>query len=213
MAYGEPLFVALMAETFNYALIEPRFDWLPNLPSKYRCRNIELTTLEEARKREGELFAKPADDKCFAASVYKNGSSIKASELLPGNIPVLISDVVKWTLEYRFFILERTVATGSLYAVNGELATDKGSSEMHAKASRFVEDILADTELKLPPAAVLDVGLLDNSKWAVIESNPAFGSGIYFCDPTKVLPVLARSFVPSNKLTATDRSWVLKRVL
>jgi hypothetical protein len=44
----------------------------------------------------------------------------------------------------------------------------------------------------VPQACVVDVGIMRGRGWGVIEANPAFGAGIYGCDPAAVLRVLAR---------------------
>ena len=66
-------------------------------------------------------------------------------------------------------------------------------------------------DIAVPPAVVIDVGKISGSGWAVVEANPVFGSGIYKCDPIKVLPVLARSLVPVQKISQSDRQWVIQR--
>ena len=53
---------------------------------------------------------------------------------------------------------------------------------------------------------VVDVGVIRNHGWAVIECNAAFSSGIYGCDPVAVLPVLRRACVPISKTMATTTS-------
>jgi hypothetical protein len=37
---------------------------------------------------------------------------------------------------------------------------------------------------------VVDVGRVAGRGWAVVEANPAWGSGLYGCDAARVLPVL-----------------------
>jgi hypothetical protein len=118
-----------MAEPLELQLIEPPFNWLTTLPHTYTLRSIELTTLQQARSYPTRIFAKPADDKCFAAGVYASGESIEASSLLPHNIPVLLSEVVTWEVEYRCFVLRREVQTMSVYLRNGELADFADSAD------------------------------------------------------------------------------------
>jgi hypothetical protein len=43
---------------------------------------------------------------------------------------------------------------------------------------------------------VLDVGIITNRGWAVIEQNAAWGSGIYGCDPVQVLEVIRHAANP-----------------
>jgi hypothetical protein len=78
-------------------------------------------------------------------------------------------------------------------------------------ARTFAQKVLDDPRIQLPPAVVLDVGLLSTGHWAVIETNAAWGSGIYGCDPEQVLHTLSRACVPDNELTNADRLWLIDR--
>src|SRR5215831_13594790 len=40
--YGEPLFAAVVAESLQLALIEPRFSWLAEIPAGLRQREIQF---------------------------------------------------------------------------------------------------------------------------------------------------------------------------
>jgi len=67
-----------------------------------------------------------------------------------------------------------------------------GDTELE-EATRFCETVLQDQTVSLPDAVAVDVGVIQDPGWAVIESNAAFGDGIYGCDPVKVLRVLHRA--------------------
>lgn len=215
--YGEPLFVATIADQLGLAVLEPPLDWLPSVPLEHRRRQVRFTTLREARELDRAAFFKPADDKCFRASVYPSGAELPSEELLPGDTPVLVSDVVTWDLEVRCFVLERAVATCSAYARRGELAQDADGAwpldaEEAAAAGAFAAVVLADERVRLPPAVVLDIGTIAGAGWAIVEANAAWGSGLYGCDPAKVLPAVRRACVPARSLADSDRPWVLARV-
>lgn len=75
---------------------------------------------------------------------------------------------------------------------------------------RFAARAATDPAVALPPAVALDVGLIRDRGWAVVEANAAWGSGIYGCDPREVLKVVGRACVPRDRLTATDRPWVTR---
>jgi len=213
VAYGEPLFVAAMAQSYSLALIEPPFSWLVTLPERYRQRQVSLVELAEARLLEGPLFAKPADDKCFSAGVFSSGAEIGASDLLPKDIPVLVSEVVSFVVEYRFFILNRTVSAYSVYLRNGIVAEAPLEEDFDdsVESNNFINILLSDDSVAIPPAVVIDVGKLHDGTWVIVEANPLFGSGICHCEPDAVLPALARSLVPLNQLTEQDKAWVLTR--
>ncbi len=213
IAYGEPLFVAAIADVLHLSLLEPQFDWLSSLPIEYTNRKVELTSLKEARKYPSAIFAKPADDKCFPARVYENGASIEASQLLPEETPVLLSEVVTWLVEHRYFVCERKVAVSSPYSYNGETIDDSFSESDSdvLECNSFVQKLLSDPQIDLPPAVVIDVGYVNGRGLSVIEANPVFGAGIYRCDPKLVLSVLERSIVQSRNVSDSDRKWIVIR--
>jgi hypothetical protein len=161
-------------------------------------------------------FIKPADDKCFAARVYESGSQLPSEDVLPDSTSVLIAEPVSWEVEYRCFVLERQVLTSSVYLRNGELAQhqdrtwDAPDSEA-SEALDLARTVLRDPAVRIPPAAVLDVGRIAGRGWAVVESNAAWGSGIYGCNPAAVLRVIQRACIRRNKLNEVDRAWVLER--
>ena len=210
--YGEPLFAAVVAAALGLSLIEPRFDWLATLPAAYTRRAVGFTTLGEARSHQGAAFIKPADDKCFRAAVYLSGADIAADESLPVSTPVLISEPVVWEAEFRCFVRERSIVAVSLYARHGEMAefAPVADGELD-EATAFARGLLDDPMVELPPAFVLDVGVIAGRGWSVVEANPAWGAGIYRCDPRRVLDVLARACIASDDLLPGDEQWVVPR--
>src|SRR6266480_4592686 len=58
--YGEPLMASLVAQTLNLRFLAPPLDWLPHLPKRWRGRNVQLTTLADARAVRESAFIKPA---------------------------------------------------------------------------------------------------------------------------------------------------------
>jgi hypothetical protein len=63
----------------------------------------------------------------------------------------------------------------------------------------------------LPPAFVVDVGLVEGRGWAVVEFNPAWCSGLLGADPAAVLGVLERACRDADALAEEDRRWLLDR--
>ena len=210
--YGEPLFAAVIADQIGISLIEPPLNWVSLLPYEYTKRKIHFTNFESARTIEDNCFFKPADDKAFEAKVYKSGQELPDN--VDPNIPVLISEVVEWKVEFRAFILEKKVITISPYWREGKLAKDENGlwpyqNDEEQRAKSFCEKVLKDKKVHIPPAVVMDVGLFTNGEWAVVEANPCWGSGIYGCHPLDVLKVLQRAclYTPSED----DTNWILKR--
>src|SRR5262249_45790296 len=150
--------------------------------------------------------------KCFPARVYASGVELPDAAVLPGETPVLISAVVTWQVEYRCFVAERAVVTCSPYWRDGALAQAENGTWPILPGERGVALALAHSLLDapavaVPPAFVLDVGLIAARGWAVVEANSAWGAGIYGCDPALVLQVLRRAVVPQGRLSPDDLPW------
>jgi hypothetical protein len=201
--YGEPLFTVHVARTLGLELLEPADDWLARLPIQYSGRKVIFTTLAEARKVSDYAFIKPANEKRFDARVYKNGSELPAPGELPDDLPVLVQSIVPWQVEFRCFILDRKVLTVSPYCRENDRAQARDGSWPAKKAEliearAFCESVLSDLSVPVPDAIVIDVGIIRNHGWAVIESNAASSSGIYGCDPAEALRVLRRACQPAK---------------
>lgn len=214
--YGEPLFAAVVADALQLALIEPPLSWVADLPFDLTRRKIQFTDLAAARGINRPAFIKPADDKCFQARVYTIGSELPEIESLGALSPVLVSDPVSWVSEFRCFVLERRVAALSIYSRNGELAeaedgTWPASPSELKDALNFANLVLRDARVTFPPAGVLDLGVIKDQGWAVVEANACWGAGIYGCDPRSVLQTLARACVKRGALAEADRRWVIAR--
>ena len=197
--YLEGLMGPTLAGEFGLELVEPPLDWQPRLPEAYRKRPVRLTTLGEARSSVGLAFVKPPNDKTFPARAYR------PEELpteYPDDTPVLIAEVVAWEKEFRLFLLDRRIRTLSIYLRDGEIQRPLGyahTPEEEAELLAFVGPLLADPRVDLPRAAVLDVGVIRDRGWAVVEQNAAWGSGIYGCDPAEVLEVLRHAALPIDQ--------------
>lgn len=216
--YGETFFTTLAAQKLSYVVLEPPFDLLAKFPQQYLKRDVQHLTLEQAQQITTPIFAKPADgNKAFDSEVYQNGARIPA-RYLSKTLPVLVSTPVEWTVEYRFFVLEREIAAYSVYARQGQLALDEHGNWSAPEAEQrdatvFCTRIIQATTLTLPPTLVLDVGLIAARGWALIEPNPVSSSGIYGCDPQKVLTTLQRACIRDEAVTQADRQWIVNRPL
>ena len=193
VVYVEALMAPTLAEALGVTLTEPPADWLPNLPEEYRGRAVRATTLGAARANPNPRFVKPPNDKAFAAGVYR-GADLPTD--FPDDMPVLTADVVSWEVEFRCFVLDRRVATFSVYLRDGALQKDadyESTEAEDAETLAFAGAVLGDARVPVPPAVVMDVGRIRGRGWAVVELNAAWGSGLYGCDPAKVLEVLRRA--------------------
>lgn len=213
VVYGEPLFAAVVSDALGVALLEPPFDWLTTLPAELLRRRVRFMWFEKARCEPAPAFIKPADDKCFAARVYASGEDLPDVSLVDVSTPVLVAEPVTWEVEYRCFVLDRKVATMSPYLRDGQLCqADDGSwpapDSEHHEAKTFAEQLLTDQSVSLPPAVVVDIGYIDNAGWAVVEANPAWGSGLYGCDARLALQTIRHACVRQSEVSEAHRPWM-----
>ena len=141
-------------------------------------------------------FIKPPNDKSFPARVYLG---IELPSEYADDTPVLVAEVVAWEKEFRCFILDRQLRTVSVYLRHGKLQRQHdfaNSDAEETEAFAFTQSLLDDRRVELPRATVVDVGIISGRGWAVIEQNAAWGSGIYGCEPERVLEVLDFAAIP-----------------
>lgn len=192
--YGAWTFCEVIAQQMEWTLKRNKFDWLAKLPERYTKRQVEFMTLAEARKITERKFIKPADDKCFDAKVYEPGT-FNPPAIIEENYPTLVSEPVGFTLEYRCFVHERMVSTWSNYIYHEHLADPKYWDAVPATAEclphEFVQEMLHDYNGIENVPSVIDVGFLPGKGWAIIETNEAYASGLYGCDPVLALGVMA----------------------
>jgi hypothetical protein len=191
---GGTSFCRKAARLLGARVLEPADDFLPSLPRQYSKRTLELMTLAEARLITDRRFIKPVNDKFFPAGVYENGDEVP-STIHGETIAVIASDPVVWEVEYRLFVLDREVRAISPYGLAEGV---RAEPRIEAEARAFGETALADPAVRLPRAVVLDVGIIQDAGWAVVEANTAVMSGIYDCEPESVLEVLAAGIEPTE---------------
>jgi hypothetical protein len=187
--YGELLFIQYAADTLGLRIETTPPGWLATLPPEHLRRRVRAVTLAQARRHAGPAFFKSPCDKWLPAAVYPGGDALPAPP--PGEAdtaPVLIAEPVRFSAEFRCFAADRRVTAASIYLISGSLAQDADGgwpSRPHglAEAVAFAESVLRDPRTTVPPALVLDVGLIEGRGWAVVESNPPNASGICGCDP------------------------------
>lgn len=197
--YAEPLLATHVARALGLELLEPANDWLPSLPESWRKRAASLATMKEARSCVEPRFIKSAGGKEFDARSYESGKDLPRGEMIADSLPVLIQEIVHWEVEYRCFVSEGTVKAASSYWRHGKVSRDENgvwSADELSEAIEFCNSLLRDPKVFALDACVIDVGIIRERGWAVIECNAAWSSGIYGCDGAAVLPVLRRACRP-----------------
>jgi hypothetical protein len=219
---GRPIFYGwtgdarLVADRFRLALLEPPLDLLTNVPSDLLRRRVEFGQFGDVSELDRPTFLKPADplNKAFDAGVYRSLEQLCTPVPIDPSTPVLIGEPVEWLAEYRCFLLEGRVAAVSPYLSFGRVAwRPYRRGEPPVGAPPEVEEICGrlSRTAPLPPAVVVDVGLIDDRGWAVVEFNPVWCSALLGADPACVLPVLARASQPAESIEPTDERWTLGR--
>jgi ATP-grasp domain, R2K clade family 2 len=188
--YLEGYLAHVIAEELGVTLVNPPEDFLVALPYELRQREISLTTMGEAKRLTVPMFVKTPNDKDFPAQVYAPGELTTTLADWEDELVVLLAEPVEWEREFRCFVLDGEVQTLSAYLRGEELDTASTETEL-ATARTFAERVLACCPSL--PAFVLDVGVIKNRGWAVVEANAAWGAGIYNCDPELVIDVVQRA--------------------
>ncbi|SCE92355.1 protein of unknown function (DUF4343) [Micromonospora saelicesensis] len=201
--HAGPSFADVVAPVLGIAPLEAEPGWLTGLPRDLTRREITLVTIGEAYELRRPAFIKSPNDKNIPAMIYTDGSRLPGPDAVDRQTPVLVSDIVDFTAEYRLHLLDGVVHTGSQYAAHGRLHLGPPSTD----ALAFGTDLIAGYGHTLPSAIVVDVGLVDGY-WAVIEANAAWASGAYVADPHLVLDVVLRAASPTASVNARDRQFI-----
>ncbi|WP_245730479.1 ATP-grasp domain-containing protein [Micromonospora pallida] len=201
--HAGPSFADAVAPLLGIAPLEADPGWLTRLPRELTRREITLVAIGEAYELRRPAFVKSPNDKNIPAMIYTDGSRLPGPDAVDRQTPVLVSDIVDFTAEYRLHLLDGGVHAGSQYAEHGRLCLGPPSSD----ALAFGTDLLAGYGHTLPSAIVVDVGLVDGH-WAVIEANAAWASGAYVADPDLALDVVLRAASPTASVSVRDRPFI-----
>jgi len=197
-AYGDGRTARHAAEANDLELVAPPADWLLTLPKTYVQREIEAVRYNELEKSSTPRFIKCADIKWFYPTVYVDEVPSKHREM-PEDELVLVQEPVEWLYEFRYFILDREIRTSCQYKLMGVPSSDPGggwvTQPWNERDAREFLDIFMLENVEIPEATVIDVGFIKDRGWAIVEANPAYGSGIYDCNPRQVLEVVERACV------------------
>jgi hypothetical protein len=198
--YGGSDTALATADRFNLALLEPPLDLLARMPRPFLQRSVEFARFGDLHRLRARTFIKPADplDKAFDAGIYSDARDIRARRDVPAETPVLLAEPVEWLAEYRCFVLDGNIGASSPYLSFGRPVWHpfgKGGekAQQSAQVLTFYKRLAAQCKTALPPAFVVDVGLIGDRGWAVVEFNPAWCAGLLGTDPRRVLAVLQRA--------------------
>ena len=169
-------------------LFDQRFYNKLDLPILNKDSQILSCSEQLDTKFDEDLFIKPSSDtKAFDAGIIPKGISIK-EHIESGfykehykNEFILISSLKDIKAEYRFFVVDKKVISGSSYRINGHLkSTQEIPENVSAAAIEFSQ--------MYQPADVftMDLAIVDNTV-RIVEYNCFNCSGIYATDYSKVV--------------------------
>lgn len=178
--HGGHGFALVLAQKLDLELVGPPDDLLARLPQRWTKRRVRTATLGDAAALTWPAFVKPVMPKQFRAAVHDGHASLLAEcRGLEPETPLLVSEVVDFVAEARAFILDGVVVDVALYEGKGGLG----------EAAGLAAEVAASWPLRAPCA--LDVGLMADGNWGVVEANPAWGAGLNGCRAARVLPCIA----------------------
>lgn len=181
-------------------LVAPGPYWLAQIPQSLTQRTVSSATVEEflAMEPARKFFIKPAEAKIEGFEAAWRDFSETREIINKLNIP--LGTFLQWSdklidinHEYRFYVLDGRVITGSSYLVDGVTHYDGADNSKFDEAAEFAQYAVSSIANQ-PSAYVIDVGIdVTTNSWLVIEGNPAWCSGIYGSDPEKVIRVIERA--------------------
>lgn len=151
---------------------------------------------------DSHLFTRPCEDlKQFSGTVIQADECVawfkdakecasSGSYQLSGDTKVIISKPKNILMEWRWFVVNSRVISGSIYRRNGQLFKQRETDqEVIDEAQRFATKWLPHKN------CVMDLCLLDTGELKVIEFNCINSSGFYENDVESVINALWMDFV------------------
>jgi hypothetical protein len=152
--------------------------------------------------RDSKFFMRPdGGDKKFTGDVFSlNDIDRLSNGFFNSDFPVdldtlaVLSPPMDIIREWRFFMRKGSgVITSSLYMDEGEIVEKQGSVEPATKLAEKVDKVISekiksnDETDGLSPIYTIDICEDVNGDFKVVELNSFSCSGIYACDPTKII--------------------------
>jgi hypothetical protein len=171
--YGPETFCLVLAQKLRLALVSPDDALLARFAPELLQRRLIETSLSAATSAQLDFpaFIKPVVPKIFRAAVYDTLAYLEEEcEGLSPDTRILVSELVPIAAEARAFVLDGSMMTIAIYEGNGDLADAVRTAKVVARNPH------------LPTTCVIDLALIENRGWAVLELNATWGSGLNGCD-------------------------------
>lgn len=137
-----------------------------------------------------DVFIKPSRDlKAFTGGVLKQGVSIESfiqnitRQSFWKDEHAIIANLKDIDIEYRFFVVEKEVITGSVYNINNKPTESTLISD-------YVLNIANEYAKLYQPHDIftMDLALMKDGTVKIVEYNCFNCSGVYLCDLSKIYP-------------------------
>lgn len=176
-----------------------------NLDAPATGRPVWCGPLSDLPDWPGPMFAKAADTKIpgLPAGVHRDRDGFRTAAFAAGLGPdssVVVSAVVAFVREWRFWILDRAPVASSVYLADGATWDASGDLPVPAVAARLAARVAARTD-GMPAGWVLDIGQTRDVRTVVVEANPAWSSNPYWAsarDPDAVVATILASQGPAS---------------
>ena len=121
---------------------------------------------------------------------------------------MLVSQPVQWTSEFRCFLCKGKVEAWSPYLSFGRpVWKPESAGELPPNLAVFCQRLVGQMGRELPPALAVDAGVMEDGRWAVVEFNPAWCSGLLGADVSAALRVVERGAMWKENASTKDRRW------
>lgn len=147
---------------------------------------------------EGERFIRPVDDgKAFAGEIVFYDRLVawqdrlehfNGHDVLP-TTKVQVSPVYKIQREYRFFVVDGVVVTGSLYVLDGSIRY-RALREEDMVVRQYAQDRI--DEWSPDKVCTIDIAVLDSGDMKIIEFNNVNAAGLYASDKKEFVEAINR---------------------
>jgi hypothetical protein len=178
--YGNDTFCLVLAEKLSLRLVSPSDRLLASVPDELLHRRVKVVALGTLGATDFPAFVKSVVPKQFKSAVYDSAEALRAeTHGLAPDTEVIVSEIVRFVAEARGFALDGAVKACAIYEGFGS----------RDDAARAATRVLATVEL--PRTCVVDVGLLEDGRWALVECNASWGAGLNGCEAADVIACIA----------------------
>ena len=177
--YGNDAFCLVLEQKLGLSLVSPPDELIAGLDPEFLGREMRVVEAGALSGLVFPQFVKSLIPKQIRSRVYESAVELmEESRGLDASTRFLASPPVVFMAEARCFVLGDEVLDVALYEGH---ANPSDAGEFAARVAG---------RAPLPSTVVVDVGLLDDGRWVVIEFNASWGAGLNGCDPGRVLPAI-----------------------